>query len=125
MASQTTTEKLAGLVLSATEVQKLTKWTDPMVEDYLNILRNLVNIAQDVDIINDREIIFDAKASQLLAALQGEVRRNQGRLTLNSRLINNLEQIVAVVDAETKKHHSMITINGKEIKKALQVAHAW
>ena len=125
MANQTTTEKLAGLVLSATEVQELTSWTDPMVEDYLNILRNLVSIAQDVDIIDDREIIFDAKASQLLAVLQGEIRHNQGRLTANRTLIGKLEQIIAIIDVETKKHRSKIAMNEKQIKKATQIAYAW
>jgi len=94
MANHTTIEKLAGLILSASEVQELTDWPDAMTEDYLNILRNLVNIATDVDIINDREVIFDKKAAQLVAVLQGEIRHNQGQFTKHQREVDKMEQLI-------------------------------
>ena len=89
-----TTEKLAGLVLSAYEVKELTGWNDAMTEDYLNILRNIVNVAQDVDAINDREIIFDAKAAQLLATLQGEITHNRGRFNNHERKAMDVFQLI-------------------------------
>ena len=48
-----TTAKLRGLVLSAYEVKTLTGWPDAMVEDYLNILRSLIELALAIDTKND------------------------------------------------------------------------
>ena len=47
-------EQLESLVLSATEVKDLTSWPDAMVEDYLNIIRNLIIIASSTDINIDQ-----------------------------------------------------------------------
>lgn len=41
--------RLNSLVLSATEVRDLTGWSDPMIEDYLNILRNILEITEVVE----------------------------------------------------------------------------
>ena len=40
---------LQRLVLSASEIKYLTKWRDAMVEDYLNILRDLITLANSID----------------------------------------------------------------------------
>ncbi len=40
---------LEGLILSAEEIGLLTGWPDEMIEDYLTILRNLIEIAASVD----------------------------------------------------------------------------
>lgn len=48
-----TTAKLRGLVLSAYEVKTMTGWPDAMVEDYLNILRSLIELALAIDTKND------------------------------------------------------------------------
>lgn len=42
-------ENLDSLVLSANEVKELTDWGDAMVEDYLNILRNIIANAINSD----------------------------------------------------------------------------
>lgn len=42
-------ESLQSFVLSATEVSDLTSWPSVMVEDYLNIIRNLVTISTATD----------------------------------------------------------------------------
>lgn len=42
-------EQLESLVLSASEIKELTGWPDAMVEDYLNIIRNLVLLATSAD----------------------------------------------------------------------------
>jgi hypothetical protein len=46
MATRTT---LRGLVLTAVELKKLTDWPDALVEDYLNILNNLIDLANLID----------------------------------------------------------------------------
>lgn len=45
--------KLKGLVLSAAELQELTNWPDALIEDYLNIIRNLVTLATELDFKTD------------------------------------------------------------------------
>lgn len=42
-------EQLSSLVLAAGEIKTLTGWPDPMIEDYLNLIRNLVLIASNTD----------------------------------------------------------------------------
>lgn len=96
MANDTTFEKLNSLILSASDIKELTEWPDSMVEDYLNILRNLVNIATDVDVIDDREMIFDQKASQLLAVVSGEIRHMQGQVNRHLRDAANINQLLYV-----------------------------
>jgi hypothetical protein len=50
--AETTSSLLRGLVLSAFEIKELTGWPDAMVEDYLNILRNLITLADSIDEIS-------------------------------------------------------------------------
>lgn len=50
MADPTTLSKLRGLVLSASEIKNLTDWPDALIEDYLNILDNLVTISNLLDV---------------------------------------------------------------------------
>lgn len=47
-----TSSQLRGLVLSASEIRELTGWSDAMVEDYLNILSNLITLADSIDAIS-------------------------------------------------------------------------
>lgn len=42
-------ERLRGLVLSASELKRLTDWPDAIVEDYLNLLSNVVTIVEFID----------------------------------------------------------------------------
>jgi hypothetical protein len=48
------TDKLRGLVFSAVELrEKHPDWDDAFTEDYLSIIENIVNIANEVDLKND------------------------------------------------------------------------
>jgi hypothetical protein len=51
--AETTSSRLRGLVLSAVEVKELTGWSDPMVEDYLNILQSLITLADEIDTVEE------------------------------------------------------------------------
>ena len=52
--SELVTPKLRGLVLSAVELrEKHPTWDDAFTEDYLTIIENLLNIANEVDLKND------------------------------------------------------------------------
>ena len=53
MAEISTAQRLRGLILSAADLQRLTDWPDALIEDYLNILDNLITLANEVDTKND------------------------------------------------------------------------
>ena len=56
MTDLTTIERLRGLVLSAIDLKSLTEWPDALVEDYLNILDNLIMISITLDGIIDKDL---------------------------------------------------------------------
>ena len=47
--ADTTKSKLEGLALSAQELKSMSNWPDAIIEEWLNIFRNLIIIADDVD----------------------------------------------------------------------------
>ena len=51
-----TIELLRGLVLSANDLKGLTDWPDALVEDYLNILDNLILLANTIDVEIDKNL---------------------------------------------------------------------
>ena len=53
MAHPTILSKLRGLVLSAQELKTMTDWPDALVEDYLNLIDNLILLADEVDTKNN------------------------------------------------------------------------
>jgi hypothetical protein len=56
MPEPTTRQRLRGLALSAAELRVLTKWPPSLIEDYLNILDNLVLLADLLDVEIDQKI---------------------------------------------------------------------
>lgn len=56
MPDPTTISKLRGLILSAAELRQMTDWPDALIEDYLNLLDNLITIANLLDIEIDQKI---------------------------------------------------------------------
>ena len=48
-----TAKLLQSLILSAAELQDLTDWPDALIEDYLNLFRNLIQLANQIDTKND------------------------------------------------------------------------
>ena len=49
MPDPTTIERLRGLVLSASDLKSLTDWPDSLIEDYLNIVDNLITLSNLID----------------------------------------------------------------------------
>lgn len=67
MPDPTTIERLKGLILSAQDLRELTDWPGAVIEDYLNILDNLIMIANllDVEIDTDiKSLIFSSPSSK-------------------------------------------------------------
>ena len=94
------TGKLDSLVLSATEVQTLTNWPDEMVEDYLNIIRNLALIAQIVD-ENDLEIITN-------------IQKLQQQIEVDNSFMNRLNAIAKAFKKKQSEHEQQLsTINSR------------
>lgn len=92
-----TRSTLEGLILSSFEIRELTGWPDAMVEDYLNILRNIIKVADLIDSVEDADQAqFDA-----------------------------LKQLMAEANGRTGKHHSMITSGIRRSKKLEQLIYAW
>ena len=54
MPDPSTRDRLKRLVLSAVELQALTDWPDALIEDYLNILDDLITIANELDNVIDQ-----------------------------------------------------------------------
>ena len=56
MPSPKTLELLKGLVLSAQDLKVLTDWPDALVEDYLNIVDNLITLSNQLDVEIDKNL---------------------------------------------------------------------
>lgn len=89
-----TTSKLRGLVLAAEEVRRETGWSDPMVEDYLSFLENIVTVAEEVERVDaDEPLAQDinrariGQLSRLIVSLQDEIADlEQTVITLTDKL---------------------------------------
>lgn len=68
MPDPTTTERLRGLVLSANDLKSLVDWPDPLIEDYLTILDNLLAVAAVIDSLKIEEIATDFTDGSILFA---------------------------------------------------------
>lgn len=107
----TTTQKLNTFLLSAEEIRQLNpEWKDQMVQDYLDIFRNLAIIAAETDVQIDfgnglESIIFSNEA--MLNRIRTRVNKlldrplpveNNGntrvRLNTQDKRINDIEQLV-------------------------------
>ena len=70
MVSAVTTIQDAFLSLSAQDLRELTNWPDALIEDYLSILRNLLELAAILDVDIDGQISANhGLASQAIAKL--------------------------------------------------------
>ena len=106
--------ELRGLVLSAAEIKQLTGWTDPMVEDYLNILENLITLAGSIDANEDTYLGSEADLQAGMGRLSAKLNQSDSairdmgqkigdflamhgmifsRLNAQSRRIDDLEQL--------------------------------
>lgn len=79
------------LSLSAQDLRELTDWPDPLIEDYLAILRSLLSIATIVDVDIEGEISANMGKVQLalgkLSSVQKQIADLEGSSSANSALI--------------------------------------
>lgn len=69
-------DRLNSFILSATEVRDLTGWPDAMVEDYLNILRNILEITQ---VVEGSEVV-NVELDQLTTKNDARISKLQSRI---------------------------------------------
>lgn len=124
------------LILSATEIQDLTGWPDAMIEDYLNILRDLAatiaainenagdiaNLGDDVDqlqidvaALDIRVTALEARVDQLeidVAALDVRVTQNEADIVdLDNRVTQNENDITSLDSRVTQNENDIADIN--------------
>jgi len=88
--------QLESLVLSAVELREATDWTDQVIEDYLNIIRNLSLLAESSDSTQaqiDTLVIFVNDINQFLSGVNSESNKNRVRLNNSDKRIDDLEQL--------------------------------
>jgi hypothetical protein len=96
-----TSSSLQRLILSATDLKNLTSgqkagepWPDALVEDYLNILRDLVLLADSIDEVSEDTIFEIRRISQGLYALHATVSKQRSMLSKLSTTDKKLEQLI-------------------------------
>lgn len=92
---------LQRLILSATDLKSLTAqqksgepWPDALVEDYLNILRDLVTLADIIDANAQDTILETLRLSQDSAVNRSAISKNRALISKLEKTDNKLEQIV-------------------------------
>jgi len=136
------TESLQSLILSANEIADMTSWPDELIEDYLNIFRNLVNVSNvvDTDFIHLRQETSNlsafvgklkAKTSLLIASLEkadqtiNYLSNNKLKSQVES-LKTKIEQLEQKVNlSNSNKNKSKIESVNLKVKNLEQLANAW
>lgn len=96
-----TSSSLQRLILSATDLKILTSqqrpgepWPDALIEDYLNILRDLVLLADIIDQNAQSTILEILRLAQLSAANQSSISKNRAEINKLKEADKNLEQLI-------------------------------
>jgi len=83
------------LRLNATELKEMTKWPDPMIEEFLSLLDNLNNLILSNNTITT---VVD-ETEQLGTEVQGQVGWVISRMRAMGRHIDAVEELVAQANA--------------------------
>lgn len=96
-----TADALQRLILSATDLKILTSqqkpgepWPDALVEDYLNILRDLVLLADIIDQNAQTTVLEILRLSQNSAVNQSLISKNRAEIRKLQVADNNFEQLI-------------------------------
>lgn len=100
-------ERLNSLVLSAIEIRNLTGWDDAMVEDYLNILRNLIEIASSLDSSDERIV----NNTQLVTNSIAGIGKLKALVSHQEELINS----VIALSVDNNKLRVRVNLQSKEL----------
>lgn len=90
--------QIRRLVLSAVELRELNpSWSNAMTEDYLNILNDVILLAESIDDSNTNIDDLQAQANRIeqeLFSLKSNVSKNTSRLNASDKDRDNLRQLV-------------------------------
>lgn len=97
--------ELRRLNLSATEIKLLTGWPDSMVEDYLNILQNFLDIQAEIDIngatlsaltvrVDQNEVDISGNAADI-STNTSDISNNASNIAANTDSINDLGAVTS------------------------------
>lgn len=84
MPDPSTSEQLKGLYLSAADLRSLTDWPEALIEDYLNLLENIVLLGEEIDTNTD--------GSQLIYSLFANINKLKGTIGQTYAYVKNVEQ---------------------------------
>lgn len=112
---------LESSVLSAYELRELTNWPDQVIEDYLNIIRNLALIANGV---NGLELdVGDVPTLEEFNELAAEVGQNTAKIdALIAVLADVKESIEALGIGRLITRSSILEAKSMDLE---QLAYAW
>ena len=134
-------ERLNSLVLSALEIRELTGWDDAMVEDYLNILRNLIEIASSLDSsdaisLNNNQLITNSISGigklKALISNQDELLQSVVALAVDNnklrvRVNTQSKELIKLQQSIVDDNKIRVRVNNlmSEIKRVEQVTVGW
>ena len=101
MADTSLVQRLRGLILSAVDLRQLTDWEASIIEDYLNIVDNIVQIATTVDIGAD--IVVQTKTSNYTTiqddgTILADASANPVIISLDATAVNGQNHTVKCID---------------------------
>lgn len=111
-------EQIQRLFLSAEEIKQLTNWPYEMVEDYLNILRDLVLLASNIDINVDQLSAIESN----IAALYMDAGANETEIRTNAQNIARSEMLLSSLSLQVSTLEVAIEENTNKIKNIEQLA---
>jgi peptidoglycan hydrolase CwlO-like protein len=105
-----TVSRLQRLDLSAKDIQSMVDWPDALIEDYLGLLRNLIEIAELIDI----DIFEIEQTRQIIEANEGSNNVRLAMIQNQLKKIKDIFQQVATLQGQVGSLKSQISkMNGK------------
>ena len=93
----TTAQTLRGLVLGAQDLRELTNWPGSLIEDYLNILDNIVMLADLLDVEIDKELetlIYSMPAEKSYESAVSDIKK----LFFTAPAPKNYDKIISMIE---------------------------
>ncbi len=119
--------ELRGLLLTATELKNLSGWPDSLVEDYLNLVENLITVAtavdadsEDIGDITQQISVIDGRVGKLKAMI-GNIGINAAQIAENTENIINLDNMINVFSGTINKNKAKINNIINMIENMLQL----
>jgi hypothetical protein len=108
----TTIERLRGLILSAADIRALQpELTGSFIEDYLNIIDNILFLAGEAD--TDIDLLADTR--QDIESLRVKIQKNTSEVINNLKKTNENDQDIETIRIREQRNSSLIDRESKKI----------